>query len=366
MKRIWWIVASAALIFVVGAVGVVALASWGLEDMLPDAPFSSSYRLASGEKVTVSGIYSGDLQGDTSTSYKITLQFPGGKREVVTEGTVINNAQSPSGPFVLARTATHLFLSGQSETYIGSLRKGRWAIWNYKEEPLYFLGRALMPSRYAHRNKFLDNCPAQSNDDCLPEIPFYNFERWNASSPLVVMRWDARNAAEKRRFFPWPRRLVLRAGKLDISRTLSLEPRLRLRPLAKGVRVELLKMSLPNADSSWANANDEASYRKAQKVRGVRVLGREAWELSTRFHTSPSSAWSAKGRTTFQLRGVCSDPDPKMLFFGWKVGADAERWGIAHNGRWRHILEPDNGLRGPQLFVRFSWPKRQTDTGFQK
>ena len=336
--------------------------------MLPDAPFSSSYRLASGEKVIVSGISSGDLQGDTSTSYQITLCFRGGKRELVTEGMVINNEASPSGPFVLARTATHLFLSGQSETYVRSLTKGQWTIWNYRDEPLYFLGRALMPSRYAHRNKFLDNCPAQLNNDCLPEIPFYNFERWKASSPLVVMRWDAKNAAEKRRFAPWPRRLVFRAGELDVSRTIALEPRLHLRSLPKGVRVELLKMSLPSADNSWANGNDEVGYKKAQKVRGARVLGREAWELSTRFHTSPASvwSWSAKGMTTLQLRGVCSDPDPNMLFFGWKVGADAERWDIAHNGRWRHILESDNGLRGPQLFARFSWPMRQTDSRFQK
>jgi hypothetical protein len=290
----------------------------------------------------VSGTASTDFQGDTSEKYQVTLQFLNGKREVVGQGEILNeNDEEPSTPFILAKTRTHLFLVSSRQIYLRPLARGAWRTWNYRDDAsLPGFSRAIMPSRYAHNEKFEPDWVDELYNNRLPEVPSYKFERWNVSSRLVVMHQDGTSQRAGMALFLWPKRLVFRS-------------------LPSGVRVELLKMSLPDGDYSWWG--NELDYEKARQVPGGHVLGREVWNLSPRLHTTQlASWWSAKGKTVFQLRGLCADPNSKLLHFGWQIASGQQQWAIAYNNKWVYIREADCALQSPYLFVRFSWPKRQT------
>lgn len=323
--------------------------------------------------MTVSGTFPTDFQGDRSTKYQIALRFLNGKSEVVSQGQLLNE-DIPTSPFVLAHTSKQLFVASNREVYVRPLASSSWRTWNYRnDEVLPFWGRALMPSRYAHNEEFESNWPNQSNHDRLPTPPSYVFERWILPAGLVVMRQDGQSEFSGKPTPLWPKRLVFRSEKLDLARTMELEPRFRLRSVPTSVRVEVLKMSFAS-DFDWDRGLLEdrkgesfCRYDKVRSIAGAREMGRDAYTLTSRFHSTPlSSWWSAKGRTTLHVRGLCGDPNSNLVHFAWKVGNGNPQWAIAHDGEWRPLREDACVLEKPYLFARFSWKVRQTHTRSQK
>lgn len=354
--------------------GILCAGAWwflsNLDVSNPKTKFSYSFPLQQGKKVIVSGITDTDFQGDTATQYQIALENPDQTHEVVSQDKLLFNVGAPTGPFQFSSTPTHLFLASNSEIYNRSRSEKTWRTWKPLEDPeLPYLGRALMPDRYAYNETFESNYPDQTGHDNLPRIPDYNFERWDLPRQIVIMRQnfgEAAAAANDSDSPLWPQRLLFHQRRLDLEKTLALNLKWKLRALPKKVKVEVLKMKFAD-DFAWnqhitvtRNGSDFYRFDQVAKLPNSQVLGRDQFVLSQKFHATPlASWWNQKGATKVQIRGFCGDPNANLLHFLWKIG-DEQHWEIAHNGEWRPIRESGGVLEAPYLFVRFSWPKRQT------
>jgi len=366
MRRFLIIAGSLAGACVVLAIGAVyLLLSFDIADSVE--PFSNSYNLNGGQKVIVNGKSSQGIHGGLGRSYQILLVHADGSREKVGDYSTINE-DAPRSPFYLQKTATHTFLASDREIYYRANAGKYWKTWSYQsDENLRRFGRAIMPGRYAHNEKFGDN--SYDDHDRLPEVPLYLFERWDLPKRHIVMRQiphNLRNYYSEKPSALWPPLLSFRNWELDRQKTLALQPKFKLRRIPENIKVEILKMRFSNNMSWEENILEQRQdnsrvyhYENVQKIPGATVLGRDEFSLSKNFHATPLSSWWSNEKkyapTTLQIRGLCGDPNPKLMHFQWKAGNGKTIWQIAHNTEWLWLRQESGILEAPFIFARFSW-----------
>lgn len=338
-----------------------AFSGWIIEG--DKQPFKRSYALSRGVRVVVSGAESSDFQGDYSARYTLSLHGLGKKPEIVAHGYIFNE-ELPAGPFRLQGEGKFLFLTDGQAVFVRPRRGGAWFKHALRDDRnLAFWGRAIMPDRYAHNEKFgNESGPSRDgSENRLPSLPPLVFERWNLKKRLVVLRVTSpapseANWHDQTRFL-WPRRLIFENWKFSAQKPLALEPKWKLRRFPRDVKVEIQALDFADALDVPLSAtrNDPA------KLPGARSMWQKTVALSASTSALPLQRWwNQKGPTTLQIRGWCADPNPQLLHFQWRVGQGEWFWTIAHRGQSVPLREPNGGaLEAPYLYARFRWPERK-------